>query len=130
MARLGVFAAGRGVGCHRCTGGGSEDDEDEDDDDGDGGNARRREPVLVLAAPEIDLEVLPLVTENPRICFERYVQRLPEQLAATTDTVWDKLQARAGEQILGGHVGKLECFWILRPGTDATPEAAEGLVCF
>jgi len=67
---------------------------------------------------------------NPQKCFEKYVRRLPVRCAEATDTVWEKLQGRAAEQILGGHVGKLEFFWIHQSGAEGTPDNADGLVCF
>jgi len=75
-------------------------------------------------------EMSPLVAENPQKCFERYLQRLHERLASATETSWVRLQAKASEHILGGHVGKLEFFWLHQKGTEATPETADGLVCF
>lgn len=88
----------------------------------------------LLAEPEVDIGFTPLVTEDPRKCFERYVQRLQaeERLLGAAECSWERLQARAAEHLQGGHVGKLEFFWILRPGSGskASPEAADGLVCF
>jgi len=104
----------------------SSDDEDEE-------KRSKPAPKPPLEAAEVEVELLPLVAENEKVaqkCFERYVRRLPEGIAGATDTAWDKLQKRANEQCLGGHVGKLDFFWICRPGSDPTPDAADGLVCF
>jgi len=102
-----------------------------DEDDESDGCAR---PVggqhMPLEKPEVAFDVSPLVAENPQRCFERYSQRLHDRLAGASETAWDRLQVKASEQILGGHVGKLEFFWIHKQGTEAAPETAEGLVCF
>lgn len=86
--------------------------------------------VRLLQEPGIKFEMSPLVVEHPQKCFEKYVRRLPVRCAEATDTVWEKLQGRAAEQILGGHVGKLEFFWIHQSGAEGTPDNADGLVCF
>lgn len=79
------------------------------------------------------LEVSPLIAEDPRRCFERYIRRLSERLTCASESSWERLQARAAEQIAGGHVGKLDFFWIHRPnltGDKTSPDTATGLVCF
>jgi len=105
----------------------SQVDDDDDDDDVEVG---LRDRPATLEVAEMQLELLPLIAENPQACFERYARRLPERLAVTTETTWQKLQARASEQLLGGHIGKLEFFWITRSGVDPSAETVEGLVCF
>jgi len=106
------------------------------DDEDHGSGARTAEAPLPLDGPELDLEILPLVTESPQRWFERYVRRLSGRLAGASVISWEKLQERANEQPLGGHVGKLETFWIRRldaargEAATTTPESAEGLVCF
>jgi len=80
--------------------------------------------------PNVSLELIPIVAEDPQKCFKRYVLRIPERLAMSSEVSWETLQARAAEQPLGGLVGKLECFWIRAVGMTASPETAEGLVCF
>lgn len=87
-------------------------------------------PIQLLEEPEVKIELTPLIAEDPKKTFERYVKRLPDRLAGATDTAWDKLQARAAEKLTGSHVGKLEFFWIHRLGVEASAEAADGLVCF
>mmetsp|Transcript_42086 Transcript_42086/g.105891 ORF Transcript_42086/g.105891 Transcript_42086/m.105891 type:complete len:865 (+) Transcript_42086:167-2761(+) len=104
--------------------------EDSDDDDLADSSTSRKMPVVLLEEPDIDFGLSPLVAEDPRKAFEKYVGRLPEQLAGTTESSWERLQTRANEHLLGGHVGKLEFFWLHRPGVEATPEASDGLVCF
>lgn len=79
---------------------------------------------------KVKLQLSPLVAESPQRCFEKYAQRLGERLSCATICRWDRLQAAANEQLAGGHVGKLECFWIHEPGAQPCPEAASGLVCF
>jgi len=101
----------------------------EDSDEDELMPSRRKELVL-LERPEVDLEVSPVMAENPQRSFECYVRRLTDRLASTTLTSWDTLQERAQEKILGGHVGKLELFWLHAPGAELSPEAAVGLVCF
>lgn len=103
-------------------------DEDEDSDASEDQTARK--VIALLDSAEVPLELAPLVAEHPQRCFERYVQRLGGRSAGATETTWSRLQAKASEQILGGHVGKLEVFWLHRPGVQASPETAEGLVCF
>eukprot|EP00401_Gymnodinium_catenatum_P025152 CAMPEP_0117576480 /NCGR_PEP_ID=MMETSP0784-20121206/62824_1 /TAXON_ID=39447 /ORGANISM="" /LENGTH=812 /DNA_ID=CAMNT_0005375743 /DNA_START=68 /DNA_END=2506 /DNA_ORIENTATION=+ len=104
--------------------------QESEDEDGDELNRYTQVSLETLETAEVELEVSPLVAEDPRKCFERYVRRLPERVASVTETVWERLQARAVETPLGGHVGKLEFFWILSPGSKASPESAQGLVCF
>jgi len=102
-----------------------------EDSDSDGSEGVAPAKVISpLDAAEVQLELVPLVAENPQRCFERYSQRIARRLAGATETAWPKLQAKAAEQVLGGHVGKLELFWIHRPGVQASAETAEGLVCF
>ncbi|CAE7430767.1 unnamed protein product [Symbiodinium natans] len=104
---------------------GAEADTD-DDDLGDLGRSG-------LAAPstsDVELQLSPLIAEQPQRIIERYMKRLPENLAAAAETSWDKLQGRAAEQPLGSLVGKLEVFWIHQPGRAASAESADGLVCF
>jgi hypothetical protein len=104
--------------------------EDSDDDDDDEDDVKARAPKPPLEQAPVRLEVLPLVAENAQKCFERYIQRVPETLLGVAEPSWSKLQERAGEQQLGGHVGKLDIFWICRPGTEPSPETADGIVCF
>jgi len=40
------------------------------------------------------------------------------------------LVAKSRECVQGAHIGKLEFWWIHGPGKQATPENADGLVCF
>mmetsp|Transcript_22473 Transcript_22473/g.49799 ORF Transcript_22473/g.49799 Transcript_22473/m.49799 type:complete len:756 (-) Transcript_22473:32-2299(-) len=106
------------------------EDDDDDDDDMMSSKATSATALAPLAAAEVKLEISPLTTEFPHKSFERYVQRLPPRLAFASETSWSKLQARASEQTLGGHVGKLEMFWIHRPNLDPAPETADGMVIF
>jgi len=134
-ATLDPFALSKSESFRQAAGTGSrapvavvEDDDDEDDDFLDKAiAAAARRP---LAQAEVKLDITPLTSEFPQKCFERYVQRLPSRLATASETSWSKLQTRASEQILGGHLGKLELFWIHRPDVEATPEMADGLVAF
>lgn len=79
---------------------------------------------------EVGLELTPLVTPEPRKAFEQYVRRIPERLACAMETSWEKMQGRSAENIPGGHIGKLEMFWITRSGSEASADEALGLVCF
>eukprot|EP00928_Gymnodinium_smaydae_P100175 TRINITY_DN9767_c0_g1_i1.p1 TRINITY_DN9767_c0_g1~~TRINITY_DN9767_c0_g1_i1.p1 ORF type:complete len:790 (-),score=101.72 TRINITY_DN9767_c0_g1_i1:184-2553(-) len=99
------------------------DDEDSEDDD------IPSSPVNTTPS-FVNLEVCPLVSDDARGYFERYVRRLPERLAFALETSWSSLQSRASEQLLGGMVGKLNFFWIVRCGSKGSPEDALGLVCF
>jgi len=78
----------------------------------------------------VELEVIPLVAENAQKFFEQYVRRLAEEMSMSAESSWDKLMKRSEEECLGGIVGKLEFFWICRPGCAPTPETADGLCCF
>lgn len=105
---------------------------DFDDDDDEDELCASPEPTAKtpLEKPDVALELVPLIADNAQKCFEKYVSRLPERVSSANDIRWDKVQARANEQQLGGHVGKLECFWICRPGVTAAPDTADGIVCF
>jgi len=107
----------------------SKDDDDENDEDELGVQASASASAP-LETPDVDFEIVPLVVESGQKCFEKYVNRLHERIAAGAERSWEKILARANEQQLGGHVGKLECFWICRPGVNASPETADGFVCF
>lgn len=100
------------------------------DDDDDDDEEHVPPTPLFLEAPTVQLEISPLMAEDPRKLFERYTRRLHERLMSATETSWDKLQERASEQLLGGVVGKLEFFWLHPPGQSASPDTAVGLVCF
>ncbi|CAK0799095.1 unnamed protein product [Prorocentrum cordatum] len=78
---------------------------------------------------KVKLQLSPLVAESPQRCFEKYAQRLGERLSCATICRWDRLQAAANEQLAGGHVGKLECFWIHEPGAQPCPEARIAPTC-
>jgi hypothetical protein len=108
------------------------DDSDDEDFESAPGNRRprRRGPVAILNEPEYAFELTPVVTDNPKKSFEEYVRRLPERFACALETSWEALQKRAAEQIAGGHLGKLDFFWVLRPGTRPGADTALGLVCF
>jgi len=80
--------------------------------------------------PHVDFQMSPVVAEDPRKCFERYAKRLSERFGGATEMVWSRLEERAAETPPGAFVGKLECFWLLRPDEKPTPESASGLVCF
>eukprot|EP00929_Paragymnodinium_shiwhaense_P105622 TRINITY_DN70676_c0_g1_i1.p1 TRINITY_DN70676_c0_g1~~TRINITY_DN70676_c0_g1_i1.p1 ORF type:complete len:892 (+),score=207.49 TRINITY_DN70676_c0_g1_i1:123-2798(+) len=106
------------------------DDDDSDEDTSPATSSRAKPASAPLVEAEVPLELLPLLAGDPRKAFEKYVKRLPERQHSTTEYRWDKLQVRAAEQLCGGHVGKLELFWIVRQGCQATAETAEGLVAF
>eukprot|EP00931_Biecheleriopsis_adriatica_P098479 TRINITY_DN7243_c0_g1_i2.p1 TRINITY_DN7243_c0_g1~~TRINITY_DN7243_c0_g1_i2.p1 ORF type:complete len:740 (-),score=171.73 TRINITY_DN7243_c0_g1_i2:144-2165(-) len=102
---------------------------DSEDESDEGPSSGGRKVVVPLDAPTLALQLSPVVSENPQRAFERYVQRVPEQLAATVVVSWDKLEASAKPPPTG-EVGKMEMFWIHSPGATPTPETAEGLACF
>jgi len=106
------------------------EDIDDTDDESVVDNVREKAPIVPLDEPEVDFGLTPMVAEDPRKCFERYIHRLSEGAMATSECSWEALQTRAAEHLQGGHLGKLEFFWILRPGAKASPEAADGLACF
>ncbi|CAJ1383378.1 unnamed protein product [Effrenium voratum] len=83
-----------------------------------------------VPATNIELQLSPLVAEQPQKSFERYMKRVPDNLAAAAETSWDKIQACAAEQPLGSIVGKLELFWIHQPGQVPEADTVDGLVCF
>lgn len=90
----------------------------------------KRSTVALLDLLEYDLGLSPLLTEDPRREFELYVQRLDGRLAQSMDTCWERLSKTASEHLQGAHAGKLEFWWIHAPGKKASPELADGLVCF
>jgi len=102
----------------------------EEDSDDDLGSSKSKRVVVLLEDPNVELQLLPLVAEQPQHSFEIYIKRVPERLTAVNEVSWDNLQSRAAAPPLGGHVGKLEMFWIQRPGSKPAPESADGLVCF
>eukprot|EP00930_Biecheleria_cincta_P068792 TRINITY_DN56622_c0_g1_i1.p1 TRINITY_DN56622_c0_g1~~TRINITY_DN56622_c0_g1_i1.p1 ORF type:complete len:753 (+),score=166.05 TRINITY_DN56622_c0_g1_i1:65-2260(+) len=102
--------------------------EEDSSDDSDGPVARKMPPPL--EKPDVELKLSPLVAEQPQHCFERYVKRIPESLAAANEVTWDKIQARAAETPPGSYVGKLEMFWIHSSDSPPSADSADGLVCF
>lgn len=102
----------------------------EDKDISDDDECQSGRSLAPITKPDLAFDLSPLVAENPQKCFERYLHRLHEQLASATETSWARLQAKASEQILEGHVGKLNFFWLHQKGAKACPETADGLVCF
>lgn len=103
---------------------------DSEDSDGANKSTPQRAKVPCLVEPDVELEVTPMIEDQPQKSFERYVRRVPDRLAAGTECAWDKLLAASLEHLTGGHVGKIELFWIHKPGMLATPDTADGLVCF
>ncbi|CAE8585318.1 unnamed protein product [Polarella glacialis] len=104
--------------------------ESEEGSDFENPTTEQKHALALLDEPKVALQFSPLVAEFPQRCFERYVKRVAERLAAVGETSWEKLQLRSADQPLGGVVGKLEMFWVHRPSTKPTAEEAEGLVCF
>merc|ERR1740121_2407754 len=88
------------------------DNKEDDDSDDDEGPIRSRPKVVPLEAPEIPVDFAPVLAEDVRQPFERYMQRVPERFSSSTECAWEKLQSRAAEHLLGAHVGKLEFFWM------------------